>query len=89
MMSPGERSARCAHLPRCVEAGLTLQIDWLLLPVLTFMYLTCSLDKSNLGNAKTLGMIKDIGKDPRGNKYALLQAMYFITYAPFGQSQAL
>lgn len=49
------------------------------------MYCCSSLDKSNLGNAKTLGMIKDIGGDPSGDRYALLNAFYFISYAPFSQ----
>jgi hypothetical protein len=30
-------------------------------------------------------MIKDIGGDPSGDRYALLNAFYFISYAPFSQ----
>ncbi|WWC85700.1 uncharacterized protein L201_000566 [Kwoniella dendrophila CBS 6074] len=59
------------------------KVDFALLPVLTLIYLCSSLDKSNLGNAKTLGMIKDIGKDPHGQKYALLNSLYYVSYAPF------
>ncbi|RSH80868.1 hypothetical protein EHS25_007037 [Saitozyma podzolica] len=61
----------------------TRKLDLLLLPILTAVYCCSSLDKSNLGNAKTLGMIKDIGGDPSGDRYALLNAFYFISYAPF------
>jgi len=61
------------------------QLDMILLPILTLTYMCSSLDKSNLGNAKTLGMIKDIGGDPTGERYALLNAMYFISYAPFSK----
>ena len=57
----------------------------MLLPILTLIYMCSSLDKSNLGNAKTLGMINDIGGDPTGNQYALLNAFYFISYAPFSK----
>lgn len=63
----------------------TQQLDFILLPILTLVYLTASLDKSNLGNAKALEMIEDIGGDATGSRYALLQAMYFITYAPFSE----
>lgn len=49
------------------------------------IYLCSSLDKSNLGNAKTLGMIEDIGGDPSGKRYALLNAFYYISYAPFSK----
>ncbi|KIR55946.1 high-affinity nicotinic acid transporter [Cryptococcus gattii Ru294] len=59
------------------------KLDFTLLPILTLMYLCSSLDKSNLGNAKTLGMIKDIGGDKTGDKYALLNALYYVSYAPF------
>jgi len=55
------------------------------MPLVVLLYLFCSLDKSNLGNAKTLGMIKDIGGDPTGSRYALLNAFYFIAYAPLSK----
>ena len=47
------------------------------------VYCCSSLDKSNLGNAKTLGMIDDIGGDKTGETYAFLNALYFVGYAPF------
>jgi hypothetical protein len=36
-------------------------VDWRLLPTLSFLYLMCSLDKSNAGNAKLFGLLEDIG----------------------------
>lgn len=50
------------------------------------VYLCSSLDKSNLGNAKTLGMVADFGGDASGDKYALLNAFYYMSYAPFSTS---
>jgi hypothetical protein len=55
------------------------------MPLLTLIYLASSLDKSNLGNAKSLGMMKDLGKDPDGETYALLNSLYYVSYAPFSQ----
>lgn len=55
------------------------------MPLLTAIYLASSLDKSNLGNAKSLGMMKDIGDDPNGSTYALLNSLYYVSYAPFSQ----
>lgn len=55
------------------------------MPLLTLIYLASSLDKSNLGNAKTLGLMKDLGKDPTGSTYALLNSFYYISYAPFSK----
>jgi len=56
------------------------------MPVIVLMYLFSSLDKSNLGNARALGMMKDIGSDPDGSVYALLNSLYFVAYAPFSES---
>ena len=55
------------------------------MPLLTLIYLASSLDKSNLGNAKSLGMMKDIGNDLNGDTYALLNSLYYVSYAPFSQ----
>jgi hypothetical protein len=55
------------------------------MPLLTLIYLCSSLDKSNLGNAKSLGMMKDLGSDPTGDTYALLNSLYYVSYAPFSQ----
>jgi len=49
------------------------------------VYPASSLDKSNLGNAKSLGMMKDLGHDPTGDTYALLSSLYYVSYAPFSQ----
>ncbi|THY47677.1 hypothetical protein D6C98_07019 [Aureobasidium pullulans] len=60
-----------------------LKLDLILIPLLTLIYLASSLDKSNLGNAKSLGMMKDLGHDPTGDTYALLSSLYYMSYAPF------
>jgi hypothetical protein len=30
-------------------------------------------------------MMKDIGNDPTGETYALLNSLYYVSYAPFSQ----
>lgn len=57
----------------------------MVMPIIVLMYLFSSLDKSNLGNARTLGMMDDIGSDPTGSVYALLNSLYFVAYAPFSK----
>ncbi|PQE04366.1 Major facilitator superfamily domain general substrate transporter protein [Rutstroemia sp. NJR-2017a BBW] len=49
------------------ERALCRKFDFRLLPVLACMYLFNSLDKGNLGNAKTDGLEKDLGF--RKNQY--------------------
>jgi hypothetical protein len=43
------------------ERALVWKFDIRILPVLAVMYLFNSLDKSNLGNAKTAGLEKSLG----------------------------
>lgn len=43
------------------ERKLLWKFDLRILPLLTMMYLFNSLDKANLGNAKTAGLEKDLG----------------------------
>lgn len=60
----------------------------LIIPAVTMLYLFSSLDKSNVGNAKVMGMMSDIGKDPDGTHYALLSALFGVSYAPFSEPMA-
>jgi MFS family permease len=66
------------------ERSLVWKFDLRLLPVLAVMYLFNSLDKSNLGNAKTNGLEKSLGLV--GNQYSILLSVFFVPYvltAPF------
>lgn len=62
------------------ELPLTSQIvrklDLYLLPFLSIMYFFNSVDRSNLGNAKTDGMDKDLGFT--GEQYSLLILLFYI-----------
>ncbi|CAG8895017.1 unnamed protein product [Penicillium egyptiacum] len=66
------------------ERTLVWKFDLRLLPVLAIMYLFNSLDKSNLGNAKTAGLTETLSL--KGNQYNLILSIFFIPYvltAPF------
>lgn len=66
------------------EKRLVWKFDLRILPVLAIMYLFNSLDKSNLGNAKTAGLERDLGLV--GNQYNTILSVFFIPYvltAPF------
>jgi MFS family permease len=66
------------------ERSLVWKFDLRLLPVLAVMYLFNSLDKSNLGNAKTNGLEKSLGLV--GEQYSVLLSVFFVPYvltAPF------
>src|ERR1700761_3510795 len=66
------------------ESRLVRKFDFRVLPVLAAMYLFNSLDKSNLGNAKTAGLEKTLHL--KDDQYNLILSIFFIPYvltAPF------
>ncbi|KAE9964563.1 hypothetical protein EG328_010352 [Venturia inaequalis] len=66
------------------EKKLLWKFDLRVLPVLAVMYLFNSLDKSNLGNAKTAGLEKDLKLGDHG--YNIVLSVFFVPYvltAPF------
>ena len=60
------------------ERALVWKFDLRVLPVLAVMYLFNSLDKSNLGNAKTAGLEKSLGL--KGSDYNIILSIFFIPY---------
>jgi hypothetical protein len=64
---------------KVLERKLVRKLDLVLLPWLAMMYFFNSVDRSNLGNAKTDGMDKDLHFT--GNQYSLLILLFYI---PFG-----
>lgn len=61
------------------ERALVWKFDLRILPVLAVMYLFNSLDKSNLGNAKTAGLEADLGM-ANTNGYNIILSIFFIPY---------
>ncbi|KAK9451599.1 major facilitator superfamily domain-containing protein [Limtongia smithiae] len=64
-----------------IEQSICFKLDWRLLPALSIMYLFNSLDKSNLGNAKTDGIDIDLGFT--GNQYNTLLSVFYAPYVLF------
>ncbi|KAJ9603154.1 hypothetical protein H2200_012449 [Cladophialophora chaetospira] len=54
------------------------KIDIRIIPLLAAMYLCCYFDRSNVGNAKILGLQKDLDLD--AHKYGTALAVYYIFY---------
>ena len=71
-------------LTPAADRALVWKFDLRILPVLACMYLFNSLDKSNLGNAKTAGLEKTLGL--KGDQYNIILSVFFVPYvltAPF------
>ncbi|KAJ3539835.1 hypothetical protein NM208_g5323 [Fusarium decemcellulare] len=58
---------------------LVRKTDLILMPALVLSYYTHTLDRANLGNAKTAGLEADLGMV--GNQYSLLLVSFYITYS--------
>ncbi|KAI9923943.1 hypothetical protein ASPWEDRAFT_50323 [Aspergillus wentii DTO 134E9] len=64
-----------------IEKSIVRKLDFRLLPVLSLMYFFNSLDRSNLGNAKTDGLDDDLNL--RGNQYSIILALFNVTFCLF------
>ena len=65
-----------------VVRKLRLKIDFIILPTLAIMYTFNSLDRSNLGNANTAGLSKDLNL--QGDQYNLNLTLYYVMFVLFG-----
>ncbi|GAA6062306.1 hypothetical protein JCM10212_006858, partial [Sporobolomyces blumeae] len=65
------------------ERRVVRKVDLFLMPGLTFLYLLSFLDRSNVGNAKGAGMLKDIGLAHKPEVYNTALALYFLGYVLF------
>ena len=63
------------------ERALVRKLDFNLLPALTLLYLLSFLDRSNVGNARIEGLVKDIHMT--GDQYLTGLTLYFIGYVLF------
>ncbi|GAA5835461.1 hypothetical protein JCM11251_005240 [Rhodosporidiobolus azoricus] len=61
------------------ERTLVKKLDWNLMPLLWVLFMLSFLDRSNIGNANTAGMSKDLGMD--GDQYQWLLTIFYIGYA--------
>lgn len=60
-----------------------LQVDFRLVPMLGVVYLISHLDRSNIGNAKILGLAEDLGLS--GIQYNVALSLFFIPYVLLGE----
>ncbi len=78
---PAVVSASVAIDP-AAERRLVWKFDRRILPTLAVMYLFNALDKSNLGNAKTAGLERDLGLT--GDDYNRILSIFFVPYVLAG-----
>jgi Major Facilitator Superfamily len=86
--SPDDSSTQSSHhhvaddnAPTVNERRLLRKLDLKLLPALTFLYLLSFLDRSNVGNARVEGLVKDLHMS--GDEYLTGLTLFFIGYVLF------
>lgn len=65
-----------SYIDHVAQKSYVRKMDCFLLPFLSLMYFFNSVDRSNLGNAKTDGMDKDLHFS--GNQYSLLLLLFYV-----------
>ncbi|KAM3512004.1 hypothetical protein MY11210_004330 [Beauveria gryllotalpidicola] len=63
------------------ERKLLLKLDLYFVPIIMLVYLTCFLDRSNIGNVKVAGMPQDIGASPK--EFSTAVSIFYATYVVF------
>ncbi|RAK77044.1 allantoate permease family MFS transporter [Aspergillus fijiensis CBS 313.89] len=60
------------------EKKLLLKLDLAFVPIIMLTYLSCFLDRSNIGNVKVAGMPEDIGAST--NEFSIAVSIFYATY---------
>ncbi|EOD47392.1 Major facilitator superfamily [Neofusicoccum parvum] len=69
------------HIDPAKETKLLAKLDLAFTPVIMLVYLSCFLDRSNIGNVKTAGMPEDIGADSQ--EFSTAVSIFYATYVAF------
>lgn len=64
-----------------IETRLRRKFDRRVLPLCILLYFSAFIDRSNMGNARILGLEKDI--DLSGNRFNIALTAFFVTYIIF------
>ncbi|KAF3810049.1 putative transporter [Colletotrichum gloeosporioides] len=68
------------QIDRVEEARVVKKIDLAITPILLVVYLSCFIDRSNIGNVKVAGLLDDIGATEQ--QFSTAVSLFFVTYVP-------
>ena len=69
------------HIDPARERKLLAKLDIFFVPVIMLVYLSCFLDRSNIGNVKIAGMPEDIGASDE--QFSIAVSIFYATYVAF------
>ncbi|KAF7555363.1 hypothetical protein G7Z17_g2210 [Cylindrodendrum hubeiense] len=75
------RTTSTESLDPAAEKKLLLKLDLFFVPIIMLVYLTCFLDRTNIGNVKVAGMPEDIGASPQ--EFSTAVSIFYATYVAF------
>lgn len=64
--------------PHTTEKKLMARVDAHLLPFVSLLYLLAFLDRVNVANAKSFGLVADLGLDAEGVQYNTILTIFFV-----------
>lgn len=79
--SSKEQSTSVESLDPVAEQKLLVKLDAFFVPIIMLVYLTCFLDRTNIGNVKVAGMPEDIGASPQ--EFSTAVSIFYATYVAF------
>lgn len=62
------------------ETAVRRKLDFMIVPIVTFLYLLCFIDRANIGNARILGMEKDLDLG-HSYRFNIATSLFFVIYA--------
>ncbi|KAK4678856.1 hypothetical protein QC764_310620 [Podospora pseudoanserina] len=74
-------------LDRQEEKRLLLKLDAVFVPIIMLVYLSCFLDRTNIGNVKVAGMPEDIGASDV--EFSTAVSIFYATYVAFESPWAI
>ncbi|KAI8671946.1 hypothetical protein LRP88_03526 [Fusarium phalaenopsidis] len=77
-ISANEEAQHALYIDPKEEAKVVRKLDIFLTPVLFIVYLSCFIDRANIGNVKVAGMPEAIGASE--SQYSIAVSIFFITY---------
>lgn len=78
---PSSGDLEILELDPVTEKKLLRKLDRWIIPMMTLAYLSCFLDRSNIGNARLYGLEDDLNM--HGNQYQTSVSLFFVTYVIF------
>ncbi|KAH6989041.1 major facilitator superfamily domain-containing protein [Ilyonectria sp. MPI-CAGE-AT-0026] len=76
--STNEEAQNALYIDPKDEARVVRKLDLFLTPILFVVYLSCFIDRANIGNVKVAGMPESIGASQ--SQYSIAVSIFFITY---------